>query len=203
MKAPMNKHATTETLDPNAVQGDSKKQLLLGLVFGIVFGFLLQKGGVAKFEILIGALLLQDFTVIQVMLSAILVGMIGIFTMNRLGMVELQLKPTQYGANIIGGLIFGCGFALAAYCPGTGAAALGQGNYDAISVMAGMVAGSYVYALSSERLNRTVGRWGDRGELTLPDLARAPETPFAAGFMIVLMMALVLLAFLPTLPPPA
>jgi hypothetical protein len=49
-------------------------QLTLGFAFGIVFGFLLQKGGVAKYHILIGVLLLEDLTVIKVMLSAIIVG---------------------------------------------------------------------------------------------------------------------------------
>ena len=93
-------------------------QLALGLVFGIVFGFLLQKGGVAKYHILIGVLLLEDFTVIKVMLSAIIVGMVGIFAMHRLGMVELHLKPTRYAANVLGGLVFGVGFALIGYCPG-------------------------------------------------------------------------------------
>ena len=103
-------------------------QLALGLLFGIAFGFLLQKGGVAKYHILIGVLLLEDFTVVRVMISAIVVGMIGVFVMHRLGWVELHLKPTRYGANILGGLIFGVGFGLIGYCPGTGAAAVGQGN---------------------------------------------------------------------------
>jgi hypothetical protein len=197
----MSSNATAKTIDPNAIQGDSTKQLVLGFLFGIVFGFLLQKGGVAKFEILIGVLLLEDYTVIQVMLSAIVVGMAGILTMNALGLVKLELKPTRYGPNIIGGLIFGLGFALSAYCPGTGAAALGQGNFDALAVMTGMVLGSYLYALSSETLNQTIGQWGNRGEATLPDLVSVPRPLFVSGFWIVLVAALVTLAFLPTLPP--
>ena len=56
-------------------------QLILGLLFGVVFGFLLQKGGVAKYHVLLGVLLLEDFTVIKVMLSAIVVGMLGVFTL--------------------------------------------------------------------------------------------------------------------------
>ena len=76
------------------------------------------------------------------MLSAILVGMVGIYALRAVGLVKLHVKPTRYAANVIGGLIFGVGFALAAYCPGTGAAALGQGNLDAIAVMLGMVVGS-------------------------------------------------------------
>jgi uncharacterized protein len=56
--------------------------LVLGLIFGVAFGFLLQKGGVAKYEVLIGVLLLTDFTVIKVMMSAVVVGMVGIFLMH-------------------------------------------------------------------------------------------------------------------------
>jgi len=115
-------------------------------------------------------LLLEDFTVIQVMLSAIVVGAIGIYAMRRLGLVELHLKPTRYASNVVGGLIFGAGFAMAVYCPGTAAAALGQGNFDAAIVMIGMLLGSYLYAELSGWLGRTVERWGDRGELTFLDL---------------------------------
>jgi len=61
--------------------GVSTKQLLLGLLFGVAFGFLLQKGGVAKFDILIGVLLLENFTVVKVMLSAIIVGMVALWTL--------------------------------------------------------------------------------------------------------------------------
>ena len=50
----------------------------LAVLFGLIFGFLLQKGGVAKYHILMGVLLFQDFTVIKVMLSAIIVGMFGV-----------------------------------------------------------------------------------------------------------------------------
>ena len=65
-------------------------KMLMAAFAGIVFGFLLQKGGVAKFNVLIGQLLLQDFTVAIVMLTAILVGMVGIFTLHRFGQVQLH-----------------------------------------------------------------------------------------------------------------
>lgn len=149
---------------------DAPKQLALGFFFGILFGFLLQKGGVAKYEVLIGALLLTDFTVMKIMLTAILVGMVGIFTMRAFGLVKLHVKPTRYAANIIGGLLFGIGFALIGYCPGTGAAALGQGNYDAIAGILGLMVGSHVYAEMSNRLGSTVLTWGNRGMIMLPDL---------------------------------
>ena len=91
-------------------------KLLAGAIFGLAFGFLLQKGGVGKFNVLIGQLLLQDFTVAKVMLTAIVVGMVGIFTLHHFAKVNLHIKPTRIGANIIGGLLFGAGFALMGYC---------------------------------------------------------------------------------------
>jgi hypothetical protein len=172
---------------------DSPKQIFFGFIFGIIFGFLLQKGGVAKYEVLLGALLLTDFTVMKIMLSAILVGMIGIFGMHSMGLIELHVKPTKYVANVIGGLIFGAGFALIGYCPGTGAAALGQGNLDAIPGIAGLLAGSYLYAELSKTLNATVLTWGDRGCIMLPDLMGVRRLPFLMIFAPILGGALAVL----------
>jgi uncharacterized membrane protein len=49
---------------------------MVGLVTGIVFGFLLQKGRVLRFDKQVGAMLLKDMTIFKFMLSAILVGMV-------------------------------------------------------------------------------------------------------------------------------
>ena len=168
------------------------KQLFLGLFFGIVFGFLLQKGGVAKYHILLGVLLLEDFTVIKVMLSTIIVGMIGVFTLHGLGLVDLQIKPTRYAANILGGLLFGVGFALIGYCPGTGTAALGQGNFDAVAGILGLLAGSYLYAEASGILARTVESWGDHGKLTIPQVLGVSTAKVV--LVLALMLILVLVA---------
>ncbi|HSL16355.1 MAG TPA: DUF6691 family protein [Methylomirabilota bacterium] len=155
-----------EDPQPDGPPESRTAQLGLGFLFGVIFGFLLQKGGVAKYEVLIGFLLLEDFTVVKVMGSAVVVGMIGVYVLHTVGLVNLHVKPTRYGANTLGGILFGIGFGLAAYCPGTGAAALGQGNFDAIAVLLGLMAGSYVFAELSGWLARTVNRWGDRGVLT-------------------------------------
>lgn len=173
-----------------AGKSDGASQLVLGLFFGIIFGFLLQKGGVAKYEVLMGALLLTDFTVMKIMLAAILVGMVGIFSMHGLGLVKLHVKPTKYAANVIGGLVFGAGFALLGYCPGTGAAAFGQGNLDAVAGIAGLLAGSYLYAEASGSLGKNVLTWGDRGCLKLPDLIGVRTTPFLVVFVPLLGLAL-------------
>jgi len=60
--------------------------------------------------VIIGQLLLSDFTVLKIMLSAVLTGMIGIYLMKTLGWIKLNLKSGSMGSNIIGGLIFGVGF---------------------------------------------------------------------------------------------
>ncbi len=118
--------------------------------------------------------LLEDFIVVKVMLTAILVGTVGIFTMRAMGLVKLHIKPTRYAANAMGGLLFGIGFALLGYCPGTGAAALGQGNYDAIVGIVGLLAGSYFFAEMSSILSTTVMKWGDRGKLMLHEVVALP-----------------------------
>lgn len=168
-------------------------QLGLGLCFGVIFGFLLQKGGVAKYEVLIGMLLLEDFTVLKVIGSAVVVGMIGIYALHTAGLVKLHIKPTRYGANALGGIVFGIGFGLAAYCPGTGAAAFGQGNFDAIAVFLGLMAGSYVFAEASGWLARTVNHWGDRGVLTLEHVLHLKPrvlVPVMAAVLVLVMAAI-------------
>lgn len=179
--------------DSPAKKEFSAKQLMLGLIFGLVFGFLLQKGGVAKYHVLVGVLLLEDMTVIKVMLTAIVVGCVGIFGMFALGMVKLHVKPTRYAANIVGGLLFGVGFALMGYCPGTGAAALGQGNYDAIAGIAGLMLGSYLYAEMSGWLGKTLLKIGDRGKLMLPEVARLPLSTFLIIFIPLLIAGLIVI----------
>ena len=182
---------TSSVAEPAAVESGGR--ILGAILFGLAFGFLLQKGGVGKYQILIGQLLLQDFTVVKIMLTAIVVGMVGIFTLHRLAKVNLHLKPTRIGPNIIGGLLFGAGFALIGYCPGTVAAALGQGSYDALFAMAGLVVGSYVYAEFSKPLKASVEKWGEKGKLTLPEALRITRSAFIPVFAALLVGVLVAL----------
>jgi len=174
---------------------DTKEKLqsakfIQAIIFGFIFGFLLQKGGVAKYHVLIGQLLLQDFTVIKVMISAIVVGMVGVYFLNKLALINLHLKPTRLGSNMIGGLIFGVGFALLGYCPGTGAAAIGQGNGDALFGLGGLLVGSYLFAELSGKIKKTIAKWGDLGKITIADLLKVPDG------VVVLILCLFLLGLL-------
>jgi F0F1-type ATP synthase assembly protein I len=168
-------------------------KLIAGAMFGLAFGFLLQKGGAGNFHVLLGQLLLQDWTAAKIMLSAIVVGMIGIFTLHHFAKVNLHIKPTRIGSNIIGGLIFGAGFALTGYCPGTAAAAVGQGSWDALFGIAGLIAGSWMFAELSGWTKRTIENWGDLGKVLLPDLLHVPRGVFVGGFAVALTALLVVL----------
>ena len=171
----------------------SPKLIVGALIFGLAFGFLLQKGGVGKYHILLGQLLLQDWTVVKIMMTAVVVGMVGIFALHHFAKVNLHIKPTKLGANIIGGLVFGAGFALIGYCPGTGAAALGQGSWDALFGMAGLVVGSWLYAELSGTLKTTVEKWGDLGKLTLAEVLHIPRGALVVVLALVLIGALFVL----------
>jgi uncharacterized membrane protein YedE/YeeE len=189
------KSTTTQQDDPRHWRwlDASPGKLAAGLLCGVIFGFLLQKGGVAKFDILIGVLLLENFVVVKVMLTAIIVGMVGSYLLRRAGVIELQIDETKYAANIIGGLIFGVGFGLLAYCPGTNAAAVGQGNLDALLGVVGLILGSYLYALSSKFGSGSISRWGQRGKLTLPKLLGVSPGLFIAVVAPALVAVLVVL----------
>lgn len=153
-----------------------RSSLLWGLAFGICFGFLLQKGGATKYDVIIGQLLLTDFTVLKIMLSAALTGMIGIYAMKALGWVELYPKTGSAGKNIIGGLIFGIGFAVLGYCPGTIAGAIGNGYLDAlVGGLAGILVGAGLFAALYPRLSRGILSKGDFGDLTLPQLFKVND----------------------------
>ncbi len=152
------------------LRSNKKAQVLLGLLFGIIFGFLLQKGGVATYDVILGQLLLTDFTVVKIMMTAILVGMIGVYVMKAAGLVHLHTKLGSAGATIIGGLIFGAGFAVLGYCPGTAAAAVGSGALDALVGMIGIVIGAGIFARLYPRLDRTILNKGVFPAETIPEL---------------------------------
>lgn len=166
-------------------------QLILGLVIGILFGFLLQKGGATKYHIILGQLLLTDFTVVKIMLSAVIVGMLGVYLLRSLGLAQLHPKPGSVGTSIIGGLIFGAGFAVLGYYPGTIAGAVGQGSIDSlVGGVGGILLGSWIFAVAYPRLQKTVLSKGDFGELTLPKLFGVNP------WVVVLPVAIVLTALL-------
>jgi hypothetical protein len=123
------------------------------LTFGLIFGFLLHKGGATKYDVILGQLLLSDFTVLKIMLAAVATGMIGVYFMKSQGWVKLSVKKGSFGMNVIGASIFGVGFAVLGYCPGTIAGAVGNGYLDAlIGGVAGIILGTWLFAILYPKL---------------------------------------------------
>jgi hypothetical protein len=140
-------------------------QMVLGLGAGIIFGFLLQKGGVTTYEVIIGQLLLTDFTVLKIMLSAL----------KALKLEELHPKPGSWNTSMWGGLLFGVGFATLGYCPGTVAGAVGQGSMDALlGGVVGIIAGAGIFASLYPRIKGFLGK-GSFVPMTFPQRFKVNE----------------------------
>jgi hypothetical protein len=160
-------------------------ELILGIVTGFIFGFLLQKARVLRFEKQVGFLQLKDMTILKFMLSAVLVGMMGIYFFQGIGMIDLKLKATVIGANVIGGLIFGVGWAVLGYCPGTSVGAIAEGRWHAVWGILGMLAGAALYAELYPAMKSTVLTWGDFGKITLPEIVHLSPWLIIAVFVLV------------------
>ena len=149
---------------------ENKTRLIKGLGTGIIFGFLLQRGGVTDYNVLVGQLLLEDFTVAKIILTAIFVGMIGVHFLSDRAIIELSPKSGSLRRTIPGGLIFGVGFALLGYCPGTIAGAIGQGSIDAlIPGLLGIFSGSFFFAAFYEKFSDSIDKKKFKVN-TLPEL---------------------------------
>jgi uncharacterized membrane protein YedE/YeeE len=142
--------------------------LFYGAVTGVIFGFLLQKAQVLKYDRQVGALRLKDMTIAKFMLSAIVVAAIGIYLFRDLGLIQLSIKSTSIGAQVVGGLLFGIGWGLLGYCPGTAAGAFGEGKIDALWGMLGMLCGGALYAVVYPLVKTHIIAIGSFGKISLP-----------------------------------
>ena len=164
--------------------------LMYGLVTGILFGILLQKAEVLRFDKQVGALRLMDMTIFKFMLSAIAVGAVGIYLLKDLGLIKLSLKETSIGAQVLGGTLFGIGWAILGYCPGTAGGALGEGRIDAIWGILGMLFGGGIYALAYPFFKANIISLGNFGKITLPQILGVNH-----WIIIVLFVVLIIIMF--------
>lgn len=173
------------------VHARNRLQLLIGLIIGIAFGFLLQKGGLTQYDVIVGQLLLEDFTVVKIMVTAIIAGKLGVYILTHLGLAKLHPKPGSIGSSIIGGLIFGIGFGLLGYCPGTIAGAVGQGSLDALfGGIVGIIIGMTFFAAVYPRLEHSILSIGNFGERTIPQILKVNPWVVIIPAAVLLLMAL-------------
>lgn len=161
-----------------------KPDLLYGLVTGVIFGVLMQRAEVARYDRQLGALRLKDLTIVKFMLSTVAVAMVGTYLLKDMGLARLSVKPMIMGAVIPGGILFGLGWALLGYCPGTSAAALGEGRLDALWGILGMLFGAGLYAETYPMVKKTLLTMGDYGKITIPEVLGVNHWIVIAVFLV-------------------
>ena len=144
--------------------------LALAIVFGFAFGWLLHRGRVTSYDTILNQFRLRDFTVLKVMLTAIVVGGIGVFALTQLGYAKLHVRDANMLGTIIGAAIFGVGMVLYGYCPGTGLAAIATGSVHALVGALGMLFGAMLYAFSFAWVRDNILSVWALGKVTLPQV---------------------------------
>jgi uncharacterized membrane protein YedE/YeeE len=122
----------------------------LALLFGIFFGLSLERSGLGDPHRLTGVFYFRDFTMPKVMFAAIVVAATGVYLLVDLRLLDLArvwIIPTFFWPQLAGGALFGIGFVVSGYCPGTAAAGFATGRLDALVVMLGVGAGSLLFAV--------------------------------------------------------
>ena len=163
--------------------------LWMALGIGVAFGFALERAGMGNAKKLVGQFYLTDLTVFKVMFTAILTAMLGVFWLSWLGVLDLgrvYVPETWLVPQLVGGLVFGVGFAAAGLCPGTSCVAAATGRVDGMAAVAGMFAGVLLTGVLFSRLEGFYERT-PRGALTLPT---ALAVPYGVVVLAIVVIAL-------------
>lgn len=145
--------------------------LVAALLLGLGFGFFLERAGFGSARKLTAQFYFTDMSVLKVMFTAIVIAMVGVWALSAIGWLDLSkvyLTPTYLLPQAIGGLVFGVGFIVGGYCPGTCVAGMATGRVDAGVFALGMLAG---IAAFSETFDAIFASWVEAtpmGALTLP-----------------------------------
>ncbi|MBU0467919.1 MAG: YeeE/YedE family protein [Candidatus Omnitrophica bacterium] len=143
----------------------------MSFVLGILFGIALEKAGFGSSRRLSGIFYFRDMAVLKVMFTALITAMLGLMYAQALGLIKIEsiyLMPTIYVAQIVGGLIFGIGFVMSGWCPGTAAVGIASGKFDALICIVGAILGSILFN-ETFHLIKPLYTAGDQGVLFLFD----------------------------------
>ena len=136
---------------------------ILTLLVGVYFGIVLVKSQVVSWFRINEMFRFESPYMYLVIASAIAVGAISVALIRRSAArtidgeeIEIQRKPFQTGI-VVGGTIFGMGWAITGACPGPIYAQMGAGTLMAVMTFLGAIGGMYLYAFFEPRLPHT--RW--------------------------------------------
>jgi hypothetical protein len=145
---------------------------ILPLLLGLFFGFALNKAGLTRYSKIVNVFRLTDMAVLKFMMTALVVTMIGVYPLRMLGIITFPTVPSTYiVGNLVGGLIFGVGMALAGFCPGTMAAGAGEGKLDyLIPGLLGFLTGAALFGLTYDTVFPPISKLLNYGSTVIPDL---------------------------------
>ena len=166
--------------------------LLFAVIIGIGFGFFLEQAGFGSSVKLAQQFYFRDLTVFKVMFTAIITAMLGLFWLSWIGFIDLTLVhvlPTFLMPQLVGGLVFGVGFVMGGYCPGTCCVASVTGKMDGWIHLLGMFAGIFLFG----ELFPYAGNWFSStalGEITIAQIFH-----LAHGTAVLLIVLIALAGF--------
>lgn len=167
--------------------------LFYGLLVGVAMGVLIQRVGASSPRMILAALRLEDLTIIKFMATTIAVGAVLSYAMNFGMPMHFDIKPTYVVGVAVGGLIFGAGFAIGGYCPGTCVVGIAEGRRDGFVALLGGVVGALVFTLLYSVLEVPLIKPMTYGKITWSDVLHAPPIAVAFALAFILLGAVILL----------
>ena len=142
----------------------------LGLFSGIAFGFVIQRIGATDAHRMARSHLMLNADIPRFMILAVALSAVGLFGLQAVGVGRILPLPTSVVATGLAAIIFGIGWGLSGYCPGTMWAAAGEGRMDAVFALLGGLAGTALFAQLHETLIPLLYDPTNVGQITLADL---------------------------------
>ncbi len=136
--------------------------ILLYLVFGTIFGFVLSRSGAADYNFIQSMFLFKSFQLYGIIGTAVAITLPGLLLLKKYGKtitgrpIAIDLKPLNRG-NAIGGLLFGVGWSMAGMCPGPIVVNIGEGKLYAVAALAGALAGAALLGMLYPKLQKPFG----------------------------------------------
>lgn len=150
--------------------------MMLATLLGVGFGFVLERAGFGRADVLVAQFHGTDMRVLKVMFTAIATTAVGIALLGGVGAMDLSklvIPETFLWPQIVGGLLLGVGFVVSGYCPGTAVVSAASGHIDALYSLGGVMVGSLLFGFVYP-LVESLYTAGAMGRVVFPDLFGVP-----------------------------
>lgn len=161
--------------------------LIIGFFIGCAFGAILYLGGATSYRRILGTLRLKDMWIIKLMGTAIGVGTLGIYLLDLGGLANMSIKPAYVWGVALGGIIFGIGWAVSGFCPGTCVIGAAEGKKDAMATVLGGLVGALAFSLVFPFIEESLIQAANFGKITLESVLGVSGIYLAIGLSVALL----------------